>query len=131
MHWRLERTLDQVRRVPRAWRSAAWRARARNFPRDGDGLVRLHIGCGEIAANGFVNVDARRYPHVHLVTQDLFALQMIPDGAASLVYMCHVLEHVSFRLVHRVLIEMRRVLAPGGTLRLSVPDLDLILLTRH
>ena len=127
MHWRLQRAMEQARRAPRAWRGLAWQARARHFPHDDEGLVRLHIGCGEIAAPGFVNVDARRYPHVQLVTRNLFALKMVPDGAASLVYMCLVLEHISFRLVHRVLVEMRRVLAPGGTLRLSVSDFDLVL----
>lgn len=127
MHWRIQRALYRASRLEQAWRRLQWNVRARNYPHDDVGLVRLHIGCGEIEAPGFVNIDARRYSHVHIVTRNLFALKAVPDGAASMVYMCHVLEHVSFRLVHRVLREMRRVLAPGGTLRLSVPDLDLVI----
>lgn len=103
-----------------------WAWRSRSYPRDENGLVRLHVGCGDIDAPGFVNVDARAYPHVHIVTRQLFDLWSVPPGVASLVYMCHVLEHVPYGEVVGVLREMRRVLSPGGTLRLSVPDFDLI-----
>lgn len=127
MHWRLQRTIDSAERARKRIRFWLWNFRAARFPRDERGLVRLHVGCGEIDARGFVNVDARVYPHVHIVTRNLFDLKAVPDGVASLVYMCHVLEHVSFREVHRVLVEMRRILAPQGVLRLSVPDFDLIL----
>ena len=127
MHWRLQRMVDRQRRLAHDLRNAAWRFRSRDFPRDPNGLIRLHIGCGEIAAPGFVNIDARRYPHVHLVTKDLFRLHAVPDGQASLVYMCHVLEHVPYAQLDQVLREMRRVLAPGGKLRLSVPDFELVL----
>jgi len=84
----------------------------------------LHIGCGEIDAPGFINIDARPYPHVHIVAKSLYRLTMIPDEAADLVYMCHVLEHMSHRTVTGTLREMSRVLKRGGVLRISVPDLD-------
>jgi predicted SAM-dependent methyltransferase len=49
---------------------------------------------------------------------------MFPDGSAALIYMCHVLEHVPRREILNVLGEMKRVLGPGGILRISVPDFD-------
>lgn len=88
--------------------------------------LRLHVGCGDIDAPGFINVDARPQPHVHLVTDDLFDLGMIPDDTVDLVYMCHVLEHVALDAVVPTLREMHRILRPGGVLRLSVPDFDLL-----
>ena len=127
MHWRLERAAATARRLPKQWRNLRWKRRLLGFPSDSNGKVRLHIGCGDIASPEFVNVDARPKPHIHLVTKDLFDLRAVPDGAASLVYMCHVLEHVPYALLLRVLREMRRVLMPGGTLRLSVPDFECIL----
>lgn len=89
--------------------------------------VLLHVGCGAIDAHGFINIDARRQRHVHIVTRSLFRLKMIPDDVADLVYMCHVLEHVSHGQLHDTLRELKRVLRPGGVLRLSVPDFDLLL----
>ena len=127
MHWRLERVAATARNLPDQWRKLRWKRRLPGFPTDSNGKVRLHIGCGDIASPEFVNVDARPKPHIHLVTKDLFDLRAVPNDAASLVYMCHVLEHVPYALLMSVLREMRRVLMPGGTLRLSVPDFELIL----
>lgn len=44
------------------------------------------------------------------------------DGAATLVYASHVLEHFGRGEYKAVLKEWYRVLAPGGILRLAVPD---------
>lgn len=127
MHWRIEQLLQPLRRFKLRVRVKLWNRRAKKFPKTPDGSLMLHIGCGEIASPEFVNIDARAYPHVHVVTRDLFDLKAVPDAVASLVYMCHVLEHVPRAMVNKVLLEMRRVLKPGGTLRISVPDFELIL----
>lgn len=101
-----------------------WIAQANRVRSMADGKTLLHIGCGDIDAPGYINLDARPQPHVHIVTNNLFRLAMVPDGVADLVYMSHVLEHVSHRDVAATLSEMRRILKPGGVLRLSVPDFD-------
>ena len=49
---------------------------------------------------------------------------MFADGSAELVYASHVLEYFDRLEAPRVLREWRRVLAPGGTLRLAVPDFE-------
>jgi predicted SAM-dependent methyltransferase len=49
---------------------------------------------------------------------------MFRTDSVDLVYACHCLEHFPIAAVPRVLREWRRVLRPGGTLRLSVPDFD-------
>jgi len=111
---------------------ATWRRRIPQLPRTADGRLMLHLGCGDINAPGFINVDARPLPHVHVVTQHLFKLYMIPDHSIDLVYMSHVLEHVGHRELHQTLSEFRRVLKPGGTVRISVPDFDkMIEIYRH
>jgi predicted SAM-dependent methyltransferase len=106
------------------WAAWRWHGRLARLPRGPGDRVLLHIGCGEIDASGFINIDARPYPHVHIVAKNLYRLTMIPDEAADLVYMCHVLEHVSHRSVMETLREMRRLLKRGGVLRISVPDFD-------
>jgi SAM-dependent methyltransferase len=83
--------------------------------------MKLHLGCGKRYIPGFVHIDAVDYPHVdHVATID--NLSFIPDDSVDLIYNCHVLEHFKRRDVDRVLCEWRRVLKPGGVLRISVPD---------
>lgn len=107
-------------------RQRAWEAVLR-AARHADGEpMRLHVGCGDVNAQGFINVDARPKPHVHIVTTDLFRLDMVPPDTVDLVYMSHVLEHVGHREVVATLKEMRRILRAGGVLRVSVPDFDRI-----
>lgn len=62
------------------------------MPKNSDGKVLVHIGCGEKDAPGFINVDARPLAHVQVVTDDITSLADFETGAVDLVYMCHVLE---------------------------------------
>lgn len=94
------------------------------LPRRGDGPMLVHIGCGDIDSPEFVNVDAQPYPHVHYVRNDITDLSMFAGESVDLIYMCHVLEHVHRTEIDGVLAEFRRVLKPGGVLRISVPDFD-------
>ncbi len=94
------------------------------LPKNSDGKVLVHVGCGEKNAPGFINVDARPFAHVHVVTDDITSLADFGSGTVDLVYMCHVLEHIKRSDLKRVLLEMKRVLRDGGVLRISVPDFD-------
>jgi predicted SAM-dependent methyltransferase len=83
--------------------------------------MKLHLGCGKRHIPGFFHIDAVEYPHVdHVATID--NLGFIADDSVDLIYTCHVLEHFRRKDVGRVLREWARVLKPGGTLRVSVPD---------
>ena len=97
--------------------------RAPISPHNADGKVLIHLGCGRMDDPRYINVDGVPFPHVHYVSR-LETLPMFADDIADLVYACHVLEHFSYRRSPRVLEEWRRVLKPGGVLRLSVPDFD-------
>ncbi len=98
---------------------------APKLPKNPNGKVFIHLGCGDIASPEFINVDARPGPHVHYV-RDVTDLSILSDGYADLVYACHVLEHIPHRVLRKTLWEWRRILKQGGILRLSVPDFDKI-----
>ena len=85
--------------------------------------LRLHIGCGPNIRPGWVNIDrVARAPGV-VTDVDPTALPY-PDGSVSEVLAEHVFEHFCFAEEERVWREMARVLRPGGTLTIEVPDFE-------
>ena len=81
--------------------------------------LKLHIGCGAHELPGWVNLDVHPAPLCWNVQWGLpFA-----DGAASHVFVSHLFEHLFFpHDAMAFLAELKRVLAPGGRVRLVVPD---------
>jgi predicted SAM-dependent methyltransferase len=87
----------------------------------GQSSMKLHLGCGKRYIPGFVHIDVVEYPHIEHVTS-IDNLSCVADSSVDLIYNCHVLEHFKRREIGRVLREWRRILLPGGVLRISVPD---------
>jgi predicted SAM-dependent methyltransferase len=112
--------------------------------------LKLHIGCGPDVLGGWLNIDkspsallarspalrtflskaklltseqARGFP-VGVIHAD--ASRRIPAGnaTASLIYSSHMIEHLSRWQGLAFVRECRRVLRPGGLLRLATPDLE-------
>ncbi len=91
--------------------------------------LRLNLGCGHMMLDGFVNIDARELPGVDVVA-DLRSLPFDP-GTVDEIYAAHVIEHFSDEELHRsVLPHWRSLLAPGGVLRIVVPDAE-AMMKRH
>jgi predicted SAM-dependent methyltransferase len=86
--------------------------------------LKLHLG-GELVRPGWTIVNAQPAPSVDVVGT-VTDLSMFADGAAEAVYASHVYEHLSNREVGVALRESQRVLAPGGTIMIAVPDLDVL-----
>lgn len=86
--------------------------------------LRLHLG-GELVRPGWTILNAQPAAGVDVVGT-VTDLSMFADGAAVEVYASHVYEHLSNREVGVALREARRVLAPGGTLMVAVPDLEVL-----
>lgn len=97
-------------------------AQITEFPRD------LHLGCGGRRAPGHCNVDITPQDSVD-ICDNVMTLERFPDDYASSIYACHVLEHFSHAEAVEVLKTWFRVLAPGGVIRISVPDIDRIVQT--
>lgn len=86
---------------------------------------KIHLGCGDIAIPGFLNIDIQPGPAVDLVA-DLQNLPLEPE-CASLIYASSVLEHFGRREWAGLLASWVDFLAPNGTMRLSVPDFGAII----
>lgn len=83
----------------------------------------LNLGCGQYHAPApWVNVDANPITRPDVVA-DIAHLPW-PDHTAERIYCGHVLEHVPPDDVVAVLMELRRLLAPGGELCIVGPDYD-------
>lgn len=110
----------------RGLRSALRRVRAIAAPgRIADHPRHLHLGCGGRRAPGYCNVDVTPHRSVDVI-DNVATLRRFPDNYAESIYAAHVLEHFSHEQAPRVLRTWYRVLAPGGTIRISVPDIDRI-----
>ena len=88
-------------------------------------MRKLHIG-GKVRTRGWEVIDATPGPHVDHVgnAKDLsrFASATFTD-----VYASHVLEHFDYKdEIFVTLVEWCRVLIPGGSLHVSVPDMDIL-----
>jgi SAM-dependent methyltransferase len=116
--------------------------------------IKIHVGCGATPTPGWVNFDdsvsirMARYPGISSV---LARLRLIDPQSASLaatspldsirfanaaaripyasgtvaaVYSSHMIEHLDRREARSFLAEARRVLRPGGVLRLAALDLS-------
>jgi len=88
-----------------------------------DGTARLHLGCGWAHKDGWVNVDL--FATSADIVWDLRHGIPLPDGSAAAIFHEHMLEHLSLRDGHLLAQECLRVLAPGGVLRIGVPDAGL------
>jgi predicted SAM-dependent methyltransferase len=84
---------------------------------------KLHIG-GKQARPGWEILDVNPGPHVDHVGNAI-DLSAFAEGTFDALYASHVLEHFDYKDdLLRALREWHRVLAPGGVLHLSVPDID-------
>ena len=94
-------------------------------------LRKLHLGCGSKKLVGYIHVDLADYPHIDH-KHDVKSLPMFGDDSIDLIYASHTLEYFDRCCLTKdnsyealdVLKEWRRILKPGGILRLAVPDFE-------
>jgi SAM-dependent methyltransferase len=91
---------------------------------EGDGVF-LNLGSGKRLLQGFVNID--RYTVLPaMLKADIYRLPVKSDTVDGL-FSAHSLEHLPIRRAVLALRDWFRVLKPGGTLLLSMPDIDMIM----
>lgn len=103
------------------------RGRANRRMHRGRTALRVNVGAGTNGRDGWVNIDAFRGSGITCIHDCRWNLPF-DDGSVELLFAEHFLEHLEPTVeVPRFLAEVRRVLAPGGRLRVVVPDVELYL----
>jgi predicted SAM-dependent methyltransferase len=105
--------------------TGVWLNKSRDCLSAAPGSDFLNLGCGEMFHRAWTNVDFRAFsPEV--MAHDLRQPLPFADASFAAVYSSHLLEHFSRPCAPLFLAECRRLLKPGGILRLVVPDLETI-----
>lgn len=84
---------------------------------------RLNWGSGTETEPGWINSDIKDDPAVDVICDILEGLPL-ETGSIDYAVSIHALPELRYPEVLPALTELRRVLAPGGVLRLALPDLD-------
>ena len=87
---------------------------------------KLHVGCGSWWLDGWLNSDLHPSSPGTLLL-DATRRFPFPDGTFAYVYSEHMIEHLTFREGMAMLGECHRVLAPGGKVRVTAPDLAFLI----
>jgi predicted O-linked N-acetylglucosamine transferase (SPINDLY family)/predicted SAM-dependent methyltransferase len=98
---------------------------AADGPGDTAPPLRLHIG-GQQPRPGWKIVNIQPGPGVDYIG-DCSDLGPFADASADEIYASHVLEHLGYQdKLPQALAEIHRVLKPGGAVKISVPDFEVI-----
>ncbi|MDR7302077.1 class I SAM-dependent methyltransferase [Haloactinomyces albus] len=87
-------------------------------------MPKLHLGAGHNHLDGWLNTD--RDVDSGTVMLDVAQSFPLPSGAFHCVFSEHLIEHLPYATGVAMLRECRRVLAPGGWIRMATPDLGAI-----
>jgi predicted SAM-dependent methyltransferase len=96
---------------------------------DKDEKIKLHLGCGTIYKEGWVNIDNNSDNNVKWldINHDLRYPLPFEDNSVDFIFNEHFLEHLTIEEGVNALKDFYRVLKPSGVLRVAMPDLEEII----
>ena len=86
---------------------------------DAGRLIKLELGCGQNARDGFYSVDILEIEGLDIVADLNEPLSLLPDNCCDEIYSMHAFEHVSNFLP--LMRELHRIVKPGGKIEIIVP----------
>lgn len=101
---------------------------------------KFNLGCGTVFIPGYLNIgfwyhldedalyaNPNGVEGTYLLNHDLVKGIPAADGSLDVIYHSHLLEHLSYREGMDFIASCYRALAPGGIMRVLVPDLELFI----
>lgn len=113
---KLEKKMKNIKRVKNAKR----------FLRTINQPYRLHLGCGTVRFEGWLNIDIGSNKAKDLELDITWPLPFESDSC-EYIYTEHMLEHLDVDQGLNFLRECYRVLKPGGVIRIAIPSLDILI----
>ena len=89
-------------------------------------ITKLQIGSGPTDVDGWLSTDVDPQSD-HIVYLDATKRFPFDDNTFDYVFSEHMIEHISWPEGLLMLNECRRVMKPGGTIRIATPDLEVII----
>ncbi len=94
-----------------------------------DKQIKLHLACGiRNFGEEWIHIDGGDFSHLH--SKDITKLPF-KGNEVDLIYCSHAIEYFDRDEIILVLNEWKRVLKPGGMLRLAVPDFETMIDLYH
>jgi len=87
--------------------------------------LRLHLGCGSVRREGYVNLD--KYPTKGADRVMPADRLYYADASVDEIYTSHMIEHLSPEELESAIKEWRRVLKPGGKITVRCPNFEVYL----
>jgi len=94
--------------------------------------LKVQLGCGSEMRPGWVNIDLKfgsslaldlnEHPDTVLIRHDLRRGLPLEEGSCDYVYSSHFFEHLEYRYGSGLMRDCYRVLRPGGTFRIVLPN---------
>jgi predicted SAM-dependent methyltransferase len=116
--------IQGLRREIRRKRATLFRGSAIASYLESHRVRKLHIGAGHNHLPGWLNTD--RDPNSGAVYLDAAEPFPFEDATFDYVYSEHLIEHLPYEAGLAMLEECRRVLKPGGRIRIATPDMEQI-----
>jgi predicted SAM-dependent methyltransferase len=86
---------------------------------DSQQMIRIDIGAGEAIREGWITIDLLESCDLYW---DLRRGIPFPDNSVDVVYSSHLMEHMPYDAGQELLRQALRVLKPGGTISICVPN---------
>jgi predicted SAM-dependent methyltransferase len=87
-------------------------------------LLKLHLGCGTHVFDGWANLDPRSNLHPDIINWDYSRLIPFSDNKADICLTSHTFNYIEESFYEEALLDIWRVLRPGGILRMQEDRTD-------